>query len=136
MLEKADWIRRFATRLMGLQPLERCANMPQIAETFWYYTRHRCPEEAAQARAAGTLPALDRERAWIEACSHAIQAHDPQLSEQDTRSLAERLWDADSARTVDPYVMAEALWDQAILMSLDLKCTANAANVPRSGPRH
>ena len=33
-------------------------------------------------------------------------------------ALAEKLWDADWVRAVDPYLMAHALWDQAVLMTM------------------
>jgi hypothetical protein len=120
MIEKSEWMCRFAVHLMNLQPLERHANLTQIAETFWYYIRHRVPEEAAQARAAGTLSAPDRQGGWTAACSQAIRRLDPQLGDHDADSLAQRLWDADWVRAVDPYVMADALWDQATLLSLEL----------------
>ncbi|MBC7954737.1 MAG: hypothetical protein H7Y33_02550 [Cytophagales bacterium] len=132
MLEKSEWISRFATRLMELQPRAPHGSLPQVAETFWYYTRHRRPEDAAEARAAGTLPVLTRRRAWIAACSEAIKCLDPLLDDQDTTSLAERLWEADWVGAVDPYVMADALWDQAILLSHELNVSGNAPVDPHT----
>ncbi|MBX3622193.1 MAG: hypothetical protein KF891_19680 [Rhizobacter sp.] len=115
--DKPSWIGRFAAHLGMLQPDEPVGLLPEIAETFWYYHRHRTPEEAAQARAEGRLRLRGRREAWIDACSAAICALDPQLQGEDTRALATTLWEEDWARSVDPYVMAQALWDQAVLLA-------------------
>ncbi|MEO8152011.1 MAG: hypothetical protein ABI605_02995 [Rhizobacter sp.] len=118
LIEKSEWIGRFATRLMEVQPDTSIGLLPQIAETFWYYMRHRLPEEAADHRAAGSLRVRNRGRAWIEACSEALRELDSRMSNAATLALAEKLWDADWVRAVDPYVMAHALWDQAVLMTM------------------
>jgi hypothetical protein len=115
--DKTIWIQRFATRLMLLQPGVPQGLLPEVAETFWYYQRHREPEEVAQARAEGRLRMPGRREAWIGACSAAIRALDPQLGGEDTLGLATTLWEEDWARTVDPYLMAQALWDQAMLLA-------------------
>lgn len=115
--EKSLWIQRFAMRLLVLEPTIQTGLLPQIAETFWYYQRHREPEECAQARAEGRLRMPGRRDAWIEACSAAIRALDSDLDSQDTRALATSLWEEDWARTVDPYLMAQALWEQALLLA-------------------
>jgi hypothetical protein len=130
MLDKADWIWRFTARLIALQPGAPSGSFPQVAESFWYYLRHQSPEETAEARAAGRLRALPRRLAWIQACGRAIQLLDPQLADQEAQSLAERLWEADWVRAVDPYVMASALWEQAALMSCELNGNA------KPGPTH
>jgi hypothetical protein len=115
--EKSLWIQRFSTRLMVLDPHVQTGLLPEIAETFWYYQRHRQPEECAQARADGRLRMPGRRDAWIEACAAAIRALDPELGSQDTTALATTLWEEDWARTVDPYLMAQALWEQALLLA-------------------
>jgi hypothetical protein len=115
--EKSLWIQRFSTRLMVLDPHVQTGLLPEIAETFWYYQRHREPEECAQARAHGRLRMPGRRDAWIEACAAAIRALDPELGSQDTAALATTLWEEDWARTVDPYLMAQALWEQALLLA-------------------
>ena len=115
--DKSIWIQRFAARLMTLDPHAPAGLLPEIAETFWYYQRHREPEEAAQARADGRLRMPGRRDAWIEACSAAIRALDPELGAENTQALATALWDEDWARTVDPYLMAQALWEQALLLA-------------------
>lgn len=115
--EKSLWIQRFAMRLMVLEPTLQAGLLPEIAETFWYYQRHREPEECAQARAAGHLRMPGRREAWIEACAAAIRGLDPELNSQDTSALATSLWEEDWARTVDPYLMAQALWEQALLLA-------------------
>lgn len=115
--DKSIWMQRFTTQLIALQPEVRTGLLPEIAETFWYYQRHREPEEAALARARGQLRMQGRREAWIEACSAAICALDPQLGDENTFALAATLWEEDWARTVDPYVMAQALWDQAIVLA-------------------
>ena len=115
--EKSLWVQRFAMRLMVLEPTVPTGLLPEIAETFWYYQRHREPEECAQARAEGRLRMPGRRDAWIQACAAAIRGLDPELSSQDTSALAESLWEEDWARTVDPYLMAQALWEQALLLA-------------------
>jgi hypothetical protein len=115
--EKSLWIQRFAMRLLVLEPTVQTGQLPEIAETFWYYQRHREPEECAQARAEGRLRMPGRREAWVEACAAAIRGLDPELNSQDTAALAESLWEEDWARTVDPYLMAQALWEQALLLA-------------------
>lgn len=115
--EKSLWIQRFAMRLIVLEPTVQTGLLPEIAETFWYYQRHREPEECAEARAQGRLRMPGRREAWIEACAAAIRGLDPELSSQDTTALATSLWEEDWARTVDPYLMAQALWEQALLLA-------------------
>lgn len=115
--DKSLWIQRFAMRLTVLNPCLATGLLPEIAETFWYYQRHRDPEECAEARAQGRLRMPGRREAWIEACASAIRALDPELGTQDTSALATSLWEEDWARTVDPYLMAQALWEQALLLA-------------------
>jgi hypothetical protein len=117
-LDKPTWVQRFASELLMLKPETPVGLLPEIAETFWYYQRHREPELLARERAAGQLRVPGRRRAWIEACSAAIRQLDPQLANEDTFALALSLWEEDWARSVDPYLMAQALWDQAILLSM------------------
>lgn len=117
-IDKTIWVQRFATRLVALQPDTPVGLLPEIAETFWYYQRHREPEDLARERAAGRLRVQGRRDAWIEACSAAICSLDPQLGDENTVALAATLWEEDWARSVDPYLMAQALWDQAILLSM------------------
>lgn len=117
-LDKSSWIQRFATQLVELQPTLPPGLLPEIAETFWYYHRHRQPEEAAEARASGRLRMCGRREAWIEACGNAIRQLDPALGRENTTSLAATLWEEDWARSVDPFLMAQALWDQAVLMAM------------------
>lgn len=116
--DKTIWMQRFTARLLELQPHTPLGLLHEVAETFWYYHRHRAPEEAAQARAAGRLRMRGRREAWIEACSAAICALDPQLGDENTSALATTLWEEDWARTVDPYLMAQALWDQALVLTM------------------
>jgi hypothetical protein len=115
--DKSVWIQRFSSRLLQIDPNAPSGLMSEIAETFWYYQRHREPEECAEARAAGRLRMPGRREAWIEACAAAICALDVELGSQDTRALATSLWEEDWARTVDPYLMAQALWEQALLLA-------------------
>ncbi|MET0335469.1 MAG: hypothetical protein ABW190_14450 [Rhizobacter sp.] len=115
--DKNLWMQRFSCALLGFQPNSPTGLLPEIAETFWYYHRHREPREAARARAEGRLRMVGRKAAWIQACSAAIRGLDPQLGNEDTLALAATLWEEDWARTVDPYLMAQALWDQAILLA-------------------
>lgn len=115
--DKSLWIQRFSSRLLQIDPYMATGLMSEIAETFWYYQRHREPEECAEARAAGRLRMPGRREAWIEACAAAICALDAELGSQDTRALATSLWEEDWARTVDPYMMAQALWEQALLLA-------------------
>lgn len=117
-LDKSNWVQRFATELVTLKPDTPVGLLPEIAETFWYYQRHRDPEALARERASGKLRVPGRRRAWVEACSAAIRELDPQLGNEDTFALALTLWEEDWARSVDPYLMAQALWDQAILLSM------------------
>lgn len=124
-IDKPSWIQRFATHLQTVQPALPDGLLPEIAETFWYYHRHRTPEEAAQARAEGRLRVRGRREAWIDACSAAICALDPQLRGENTQALAATLWEEDWARSVDPYVMAQALWDQAVLLAHQGEGTAD-----------
>lgn len=115
--DKSMWIQRFNARLMTLQPSTLTGLLPQISETIWYYQRYREPEDAALARANGQLSLPGRRDAWVAACSAAIHGLDPHLGLDDTHALAATLWDEDWSRTVDPYLMAEALWEQAILLA-------------------
>lgn len=115
--EKSLWIQRFAMRLVVLDPTVPTRLLPEIAETFWYYQRHRDAEACAEARAQGRLRMPGRREAWIEACAAAIRGLDPELGSQDTEALATSLWEEDWARTVDPYLMAQALWEQALLLA-------------------
>lgn len=115
--DKSTWTQRFAIHLVVLQPDIPTGLLIEIAETFWYYHRHRTPEDAAEARASGRLRLRGRREAWISACAAAICALDPQLGGEDTEALAATLWEEDWARTVDPYLMAQALWDQAIVLA-------------------
>ena len=125
--DKSIWIQRFATHLVTLRPELPVGLLAEISETFWYYQRHREPEEAAEARAQGRLSMPGRRIAWIDACAAAIRRLDPELGQEDTHALATTLWEEDWARTVDPYLMAEALWDQAILL-------ASQSQPERDGP--
>ena len=115
--EKSEWIARFMVRLLALAPREPVGQLPEIAETHWFYLRYKTPEGVAEQRVKGLLPRFSREASWVDACACAIRELDPTMDEGDTRELAAQLWDADWAHAVDPYVMANALWDQAILMS-------------------
>lgn len=116
-IDKSDWIARYITRHMALAPKAPGGMLVQIAETYWFYLRHRAPEDVAEERVAGAVPVPSRARSWIEACTEALRALDPYMGSGDAHALAERLWDADPQRVVDPYVMANALWEQALLMS-------------------
>lgn len=115
--DKSLWIQRFSTRLRMIDPCVPSGLLPEIAETFWFYQRHREPEECAEARAAGRLPMQNRREAWIDACAAAIRALDSKLDVQGTQALAASLWEENWARTVDPYLMAQALWEQAQLLA-------------------
>jgi hypothetical protein len=127
--DKSLWIQRFSSRLLEIDPYVPSGLLPEIAETFWYYQRHREPEECAEARATGRLRMPGRREAWIEACAAAICALDVELGSQDTRALATSLWEEDWARTVDPYLMAQALWEQALLLASQ---NGNAHEMPPS----
>lgn len=135
LLEKSEWTERFLTRLLALRPDLPRGLLPDMAETFWYYMRHRVPEQAAQERAAGNLRVRDRESAWVEACSEAIRGLDPELADEDTSALAQRLWDADWVKTVDPYLMAYALWDQATMLARGQEGPIDPFAVFRGGGR-
>jgi hypothetical protein len=116
-LEKSEWIARYSSCYRRLSPSAPAGQLPEIAETYWFYLRHRVPEDVALDKVNGVLERKSRAESWISACSEAIRDLDHGMDENDTRELATQLWDADLVRAVDPYVMANALWDQAILLS-------------------
>ena len=116
-IDKSDWIHRYELRHRALAPHAPAGLLAQIAETHWFYLRHRAPEHVAEDRAFGRLPARTRAESWIEACTEALRGLDPYMRVSEARALAEQLWGADLLHAVDPYVMANALWEQALLMN-------------------
>jgi len=116
-IEKAEWITRYRCRFTALAPHAPTGQLQEVAETYWFYLRHRLPEDVAAEKHAGRLVQRSRADAWIGACVEAIRGLDDSIDERETLELATQLWDADLLRAVDPYVMANALWDQAILLS-------------------
>ena len=115
--DKNQWIARYLLQHAFMAPNAPTGQLNEIAETYWFYLRHREPEDVATDRVLCRLQPHSREDAWVYACTQAICELDDTLARQDAQALAVRLWDADISRVVDPYLMATALWEQAALLS-------------------